>query len=83
MLKTMVVLLGLIGLCVASCATTGLRVTGNETSVIIVLSGDVAEAFPLAETHCARFGKVAHFNHMDGARQCLIAKRRASGSRHL
>ena len=65
---TRIILLGSIGLGIASCATEGLNVTGNETSVIIAPTGDVAKAFPLAEAHCAKFGKVAHFSRMDGFR---------------
>jgi hypothetical protein len=64
---TMAVLI--VPLIFSGCAgTSGLRVDGNETSVVIAPTGDVAQAFPLAEKHCANYGKVAHFNHMDGFR---------------
>jgi hypothetical protein len=47
---------------------TGLRVTGNETSVIIGGTASEAVAFPIAERHCASYGKVAYFSRMDGFR---------------
>ena len=47
---------------------TGLRVTGNETSVIIAPTGSEATALPLAEKHCASYGRVAHFKRMEGFR---------------
>lgn len=47
---------------------TGLRVTGNETSVIIAPTGSEATALPLAEKHCASYGRVAHFKRIEGFR---------------
>jgi hypothetical protein len=63
-----------IGLCAAGAAialsgcASQLPVTGNETSVVIGGTADVATAFPLAEKHCANYGKVAHFKHVEGFR---------------
>ena len=53
--------------CVGGCADT-LNVTGNETFVVVAPTGSVGAALPLAEKHCESYGKVAHFNHMDGLR---------------
>ena len=52
----------------SSCANLGVRETGNETSVVISGTADVATALPLAEQHCANYGKVAHFKRMEGFR---------------
>ena len=54
----------------AGCASqgAGLEVTGNDTFVIVRPTGDVAQALPLAEQHCAKYGKVAHFTRMEGFR---------------
>lgn len=39
----------------------GLGVTGNDTFVIVRPTGDVAQALPLAEQHCTKYVKDAHF----------------------
>jgi hypothetical protein len=59
-------------------AQTGLRATGNETSVVIEPTDDAAKAFPLAERHCVNFGKYAHFSRMEGSRQIFDCERRAT-----
>ena len=56
--------------------STGLRVTGNETSVIIAPTGSQEAAFPLAERHCAKYRKVAHFSRMEGFRQVFDCETR-------
>jgi hypothetical protein len=67
--------LGIAAICatLAACTSrggtdTGLRVTGNETSVIIGGTASEADAFPIAERHCASYGKVAHFSRIEGFR---------------
>jgi hypothetical protein len=74
----------LLAVVVAGCASTGpgvdpstgLRVTGNETSVLIAPTANQEVAFPLAERHCARYGKVAHYSHRDGFRQVFDCESR-------
>jgi hypothetical protein len=59
-------------------AQTGLRVTGNQTSVVIESTEDTAKAFPLAEGHCANFGRYAHFSRKEGSRQIFDCERRVT-----
>jgi hypothetical protein len=65
----------LLAVVVTGCSIA-LRVTGNETSVLIAPTADQGEAFPLAERHCAKYGKVAHFSHMEGFRQVFDCESR-------
>jgi hypothetical protein len=46
----------------------GQNVAGNETYVTMSNVYNEIDALPLAEAHCAKFGKAAHFNHMEAAR---------------
>ncbi len=59
-------------------AQSGLRATGNETSVVIESTEDTAKAFPLAERHCANFGRYAHFSREEGSRQIFDCEKRAT-----
>ena len=46
----------------------GQNVSGNETYVTVSNVYNEMDALPLAEVHCAKYGKAAHFNHMEAAR---------------
>jgi hypothetical protein len=46
----------------------GQNVVGNETYVTVSNVYNEIDALPLAETHCAKYGKVARFNHMERIR---------------
>ncbi len=46
----------------------GQNVVGNETYVTVSNVWNEMDALPLAEKHCAQFGKAARFNHMEGQR---------------
>ena len=46
----------------------GQNVAGNETYVTVSNVYNEIDALPLAEAHCAKFGKVARFNHMEPIR---------------
>jgi hypothetical protein len=53
----------------------GQRVVGNETYVTVSNVWNEMDALPLADNHCAGFGKVARFNHMEGHRaifDCVV-----------
>ena len=53
-----------------------LSVVGDETSVIISPTSSQAAAFPLADSYCAQYGKVAHFSGMEGFRQVFDCETR-------
>lgn len=46
----------------------GQHVAGNETYVTVSNVYNEMDALPLADAHCAKFGKAAHFNHMEPIR---------------
>lgn len=46
----------------------GQRVVGNEAYVTISNVWNEMDALPLAERHCAQFGKSARFTRMEGPR---------------
>jgi hypothetical protein len=46
----------------------GQNVVGNETYVTVSNVYNEMDALPLAERHCAKFGKAARFNHMERIR---------------
>ena len=46
----------------------GQNVVGNETYVTVSNVYNEMDALPLAEAHCAKFGKSARFNHMERIR---------------
>jgi hypothetical protein len=49
-------------------AQDGNRVSGNETYVIVAPIADEAKALPIAEKHCAKYGRIPHFQRMEGFR---------------
>jgi hypothetical protein len=68
-----------IALFVASCAGNtpegniypcciGQSVSGNSAYVTVINVYNEVEALPFAEKHCAKHGKVARFNKMQGIR---------------
>lgn len=66
------------GIALAACETNnvdrvypiGFRqsVTGNAVYVSVGNVWNEADALPLAETHCGKYGKIARFNRMEGYR---------------
>lgn len=46
----------------------GQGVTGNAAYVTISNVWNEADALPLAETHCGKYGKIARFNRMQSYR---------------
>jgi hypothetical protein len=46
----------------------GQNVVGNETYVTVSNVYNEMDALPLAERHCAKFGKAARFKHMERIR---------------
>lgn len=46
----------------------GQNVVGNEIYVTVSNVYNEMDALPLAENHCAKFGKSARFNHMERIR---------------
>jgi hypothetical protein len=46
----------------------GQNVVGNETYVTVSNVYNEMDALPLAEKHCAKFGKAARFQHMERIR---------------
>ena len=46
----------------------GQNVVGNETYVTVSNVYNEMDALPLADAHCAKFGKSARFNHMERIR---------------
>jgi hypothetical protein len=46
----------------------GQRVVGNSLYVTISNVWNEMDSLPLAEKHCAQYGKSARFNHMEAAR---------------
>lgn len=68
----------LMSIALASCAKpdahiypisiSGQRVVGNEAWVGIDNVWNEGDAFPLAERHCAKYGKVSRFASMQGYR---------------
>jgi hypothetical protein len=44
----------------------GQRIVGNETYVTITNVWNEMDALPLAEGHCAKYGKVARYVRMEG-----------------
>src|SRR6516225_5991538 len=46
----------------------GQNVVGNEAYVTVSNVYNEMDALPLAEAHCAKFGKSARFNHMEPIR---------------
>jgi hypothetical protein len=46
----------------------GQRIVGNSTYVSISNVWNEMDGLPLAESHCAEFGKSARFTHMEGHR---------------
>jgi hypothetical protein len=72
-------LLGLVAIGLAGCAgnqgdriypigLSGQNVSGNAAYVSISNVWNEQDALPIAERHCARFGKLARFNRMQGYR---------------
>lgn len=53
-------------LLLSGCATTGANVTGNEVSVTVNNVWNRNQAFPKADEHCRKFGKVARAAQVDG-----------------
>lgn len=53
-------------LSLAGCATTGANVTGNEVGVTVNNVWNRNAAFPKADEHCRKFGKVARPSQNDG-----------------
>ena len=71
--------LALVGLGLNGCATggdtqiyplglVGQRVVGNESYVTVSNVWNEMDALPLADKHCAQYGKSARFTHMEGYR---------------
>ena len=56
----------LIVLTLSGCATTGANVTGNEIGVTVNNVWNRNQAFPKADEHCRKFGKVARSSQNDG-----------------
>jgi hypothetical protein len=69
------------GLCLAGCSSGlagtdaniygspfGQRVVGNEAYVTVSNVWSEMDALRLAETHCARSGKISKFSHMERVR---------------
>lgn len=48
------------------CASMGANVTGNEVGVTVNNVWNRNEAFPKADEHCRKFGKVARPSQNDG-----------------
>ncbi len=46
----------------------GQRVVGNENYVTVSNVWNEMDALPLADRHCAQYGKSARFTHMEGNR---------------
>ncbi len=46
----------------------GQRVVGNESYVTVSNVWNEMDALPLADKHCAQYGKSARFTHMEGNR---------------
>jgi hypothetical protein len=46
----------------------GQNVVGNESYVTVSNVYNEIDALPLAEQHCGKFGRVAHFNHLEQIR---------------
>ena len=46
----------------------GQNVVGNETYVTVSNVYNEMDALPLADNHCAKYDKVARFNHMERIR---------------
>ena len=46
----------------------GQNVVGNETYVSVSNVYNEMDALPLADSHCAKYDKVARFNHMERIR---------------
>ncbi len=73
------IVLGAAGVALVLSGCAGhLQVTGNETSVVIAQTTDVAAALALAEPFCANYGKVAHFKRMEGFRVVFDCDPKAS-----
>jgi putative flippase GtrA len=53
-------------LALAGCATTGANVTGNEVGVTVNNVWNRNVAFPKADEHCRKYGKVAKPTDSDG-----------------
>lgn len=54
-----------VGGCAGTTCCFGQDVAGNEMSVSVSNVWSEMEAIPLADQHCARYGKVARFKHME------------------
>jgi hypothetical protein len=46
----------------------GQRIVGNDAYVTISNIWNEMDGLPLAQTHCAKYGKSARFTHMEGHR---------------
>jgi hypothetical protein len=46
----------------------GQNVVGNEVYVTVSNVYNEMDALPLADAHCAKFGRAARFNHMESIR---------------
>lgn len=46
----------------------GQNVAGNEAYVTVSNVYNEIDALPLADAHCAKYGRVARFNHMERVR---------------
>lgn len=74
----------LVALALAGCASdaniygslVGQRVVGNESYVSISNVWNEMDALPLADRHCAKFGKVARFTHMENRRAIYDCRER-------
>lgn len=51
--------IAILALLLSGCATTGANVTGNEVGVTVNNVWNRNQAFPKADEHCRKFGKVA------------------------
>ena len=57
----------------------GQNVVGNETYVTISNVYNEMDALPLADGHCAKYGKLARFNHMERIRAIFDCVQRQAG----
>lgn len=59
----------------------GQNVVGNETYVTVGNVYNEIDALPLAEAHCAKYGRSAHFARMEPARAIFDCVPRTTGAR--
>ena len=51
-----------------SVAADEYRISGNETYAIIAPIADESKTLTIAEQHCGRYGRIPHFQRMEGFR---------------